>query len=194
MKQRTHKSARRTSGTRSHKRQKRSGFTIIEVMIVLAIVGLIMLIVFLAVPALQRTARNKMRRNDVGIILAYVSEYRSNNKGQYSPSCNTLRDDWCFLRNVKLGWYDNTTLNPSVAVGENKNDVSFWNRSPQLGWASTIDDPATDPEELENKLNLRLFAHCDGNHLTSLGASPFDFAAEYTIETASGLIIECMEG
>jgi prepilin-type N-terminal cleavage/methylation domain-containing protein len=36
----------------------RTGFTIIEVMIVLAIAGLILLIVFLAVPALEREARN----------------------------------------------------------------------------------------------------------------------------------------
>ena len=39
-------------------KKHRSGFTIIEIMIVLAIAGLIMLIVFLAVPALQRASRN----------------------------------------------------------------------------------------------------------------------------------------
>jgi prepilin-type N-terminal cleavage/methylation domain-containing protein len=63
------------------KRKKEQGFTIIEVMIVLAIAGLILLIVFLAVPALQRNARNTQRREDAGNILSAVSEYESNNNG-----------------------------------------------------------------------------------------------------------------
>ena len=39
------------------KKSDKDGFTIIEVMIVLAIAGLILLIVFLAVPALQLTCK-----------------------------------------------------------------------------------------------------------------------------------------
>ena len=69
-----------------HKLSKRNsnqkGFTIIEVMIVLAIAGLIMLIVFLAVPALQRNARNTQRRQDVGRVGAAVQEVLNNNNGQ----------------------------------------------------------------------------------------------------------------
>lgn len=61
--------------------RKRGGFTIIEVMIVLAIAGLIMLIVFLAVPALQRSSRNTQRNSDVSAILGAVSDYISNNGG-----------------------------------------------------------------------------------------------------------------
>jgi type IV pilus assembly protein PilA len=57
------------------------GFTIIEVMIVLAIAGLILLIVFLAVPALQRNARNTSRKTDVSALLGAASEYLSNNNG-----------------------------------------------------------------------------------------------------------------
>lgn len=61
--------------------RKSEGFTIIEVMIVLAIAGLIMLIVFLAVPALQRNAHNTSIRNDVAGVLAAVNEYVNNNGG-----------------------------------------------------------------------------------------------------------------
>lgn len=57
------------------------GFTIIEVMIVLAIAGLILLIVFLAVPALQRNSRNTQRKNDVSALIGAVNEYTSNNSG-----------------------------------------------------------------------------------------------------------------
>ncbi len=62
-------------------RQKDQGFTIIETMIVLAIAGLIMLIVFLAVPALQRNARNTQRKNDAAQIAAAISNFISNNGG-----------------------------------------------------------------------------------------------------------------
>jgi prepilin-type N-terminal cleavage/methylation domain-containing protein len=65
----------------SHKRNQ-SGFTIIEVMIVLAIAGLIMLIVFLAVPALQRNSRNTQRKNDVSTYAAAVNEWSTNNAGK----------------------------------------------------------------------------------------------------------------
>lgn len=58
------------------------GFTIIEVMIVLAIAGLILLIVFLAVPALQRNSRNTQRKNDAARISSLISEYFSNHNGQ----------------------------------------------------------------------------------------------------------------
>ena len=52
----------------TYKTKRDEGFTIIEVLIVLAIAGLIMLIVFLAVPALQRNSRNTQRTNDASLI------------------------------------------------------------------------------------------------------------------------------
>ena len=57
------------------------GFTIIEVLIVLAIAGLILLIVFLAVPALQRSSRNTQRKNDASSIGGAIANYISNNGG-----------------------------------------------------------------------------------------------------------------
>ncbi len=63
-------------------KQQEKGFTIIEVLIVLVIAGLIMLIVFLAVPALQRNSRNTQRRNDVSSYLGAVNEWTNNNSGQ----------------------------------------------------------------------------------------------------------------
>jgi prepilin-type N-terminal cleavage/methylation domain-containing protein len=61
--------------------RKEKGFTIIEVMIVLAIAGLILLIVFLAVPALQRTARNTTIKNDASAVAGGITEFESNNNG-----------------------------------------------------------------------------------------------------------------
>ena len=64
------------------KNRKESGFTIIEVLIVLAIAGLILLVVFLAVPALQRNSRNTQAKNAASAILGAVSEFSNNNGGQ----------------------------------------------------------------------------------------------------------------
>lgn len=62
------------------------GFTIIEVMIVLAIAGLILLIVFLAVPALQRNARNTTLKSDASAVAAGITEFASNNQGSEPTS------------------------------------------------------------------------------------------------------------
>jgi prepilin-type N-terminal cleavage/methylation domain-containing protein len=66
--------------------KSKEGFTIIEVLIVLAIAGLIMLIVFLAVPALQRNARNTTQRSDVSKALGAVGEFVANNNGKLPVS------------------------------------------------------------------------------------------------------------
>jgi prepilin-type N-terminal cleavage/methylation domain-containing protein len=61
--------------------KKTSGFTIIEVMIVLAIAGLIMVIVFIAVPQLQRQQRNNARENVANRVATEVDNYASSNQG-----------------------------------------------------------------------------------------------------------------
>jgi prepilin-type N-terminal cleavage/methylation domain-containing protein len=57
------------------------GFTIIEVMIVLAIAGLIMVVVFLAIPQLQRSQRNNARQAVMNRISTEINNYASNNNG-----------------------------------------------------------------------------------------------------------------
>jgi prepilin-type N-terminal cleavage/methylation domain-containing protein len=61
--------------------RKQEGFTIIEVLIVLAIAGLIILIVLLAVPALQRTSRNTAIKNDASALAGGISSFASNSDG-----------------------------------------------------------------------------------------------------------------
>ncbi len=62
-------------------KKKEEGFTIIEVLIVLAIAGLIILIVFLAVPALKRNSRNTAIKSDVQNVLGGIAEFQANNNG-----------------------------------------------------------------------------------------------------------------
>ncbi len=60
-------------------REGSSGFTIIEVMVVLTIAALIMLIVFLAIPQLNRNQRNTRRKDITNRIKSEVENYASNN-------------------------------------------------------------------------------------------------------------------
>lgn len=69
-------------------KENEKGFTIIEVLIVLAIAGLIMVIVFVAVPQLQKGQRNSARNNDASLIAAAISECMSNRNGVVA-SCNS---------------------------------------------------------------------------------------------------------
>lgn len=106
------------------KNRKEGGFTIIEVLIVLAIAGLIMLIVFLAVPALQRNSRNTQRKNDVSALLSAVTEYANNQAGKLP----TATDKDNVIPNAKLGFYETANItfsNQAVDNGNNTENVTI---------------------------------------------------------------------
>ena len=60
----------------------KKGFTIIEVVLVLAIAGLIFLMVFTALPAMQRSQRDTARRDDLARFLTQITNYQTNNRGK----------------------------------------------------------------------------------------------------------------
>ena len=62
----------------------KQGFTIIEVVLVLAIAGLIFLMVFVALPALQRSQRDTQRRNDMSRVDTSLVQYQTNHSNQSS--------------------------------------------------------------------------------------------------------------
>ncbi len=66
--------------------RKEKGFTIIEVVLVLAIAGLIFLMVFIALPALQRNQRDTARKSDVASVASGVVAYTGNNRGVFPTS------------------------------------------------------------------------------------------------------------
>lgn len=66
--------------------KSKKGFTIIEVVLVLAIAGLIFLMVFIALPALQRGQRDTQRRNDMSRFLSQLAQYQANNNSNVPGS------------------------------------------------------------------------------------------------------------
>ncbi|NTW62092.1 type II secretion system protein [Candidatus Saccharibacteria bacterium] len=70
------------------KKQNSRGFTIIEVVLVLAIAGLIFMMVFIALPALQRGQRDTQRKNDLSRLNTALNSYQSNNRGNLPATGN----------------------------------------------------------------------------------------------------------
>ena len=74
----------------------KEGFTIIEVVLVLAIAGLIFLMVFVALPALQRSQRDTSRRNDMSRVDTSLVQYQTNHANQPDnlPNPGTTAVKW----------------------------------------------------------------------------------------------------
>lgn len=125
-----------------YKQHKKSeGFTIIEVLIVLAIAGLILLIVFLAVPALERTARNTQRKNDAAAIGGAISNFTSNNAGltptevSDNGATNTVTVTTAGTANVeiaKIGYYATKGTTPAASGQDGEIYISAAAAAPAL--------------------------------------------------------------
>ena len=59
----------------------KKGFTFVEVSLVLAIAGLIFLMVFIALPAVQRVQKDSERQEDISNLLSAIKKYQTNNRG-----------------------------------------------------------------------------------------------------------------
>lgn len=72
------------------RKQHKKGFTIIEVVLVLTIAGLIFLMVFVALPSLQRGQRDLERKQVMTQISSQVTEYISSTRGTAPTSATAL--------------------------------------------------------------------------------------------------------
>lgn len=119
------------------KNRKQEGFTIIEVLIVLAIAGLIMLIVFLAVPALQRSSRNRGREADASLIASAISECVTNNNGKIA-NCQDLGADKVSYDDTKMS---QLTTDPTYTDADGLKDKATWQFGRKCD-GSTVDSGA----------------------------------------------------
>ena len=161
------------------KTESRSGFTIIETLLVLAIAGLILLIVLLLVPQLQRTSRNNMRKQDVSTLLDYVSTYLTNNSGNM-PSTAT------FLQGSKLKYYDASAVDFSADVTDG---ISIRAQQRGTGGGSTVTNTSIDSVWIYN------YRKCQpaGNSATPNAAGYRDIVAVYGIENSGASASKCQQ-
>lgn len=151
-------------------KRKESGFTIIEVLIVLAIAGLIMLVVFLAVPALQRNSRNTQYRNEASRLLDAYGEVSANNGGSVlaASSSGTAGSD---AANVYNAANTKSITSLTIATG---------------GAAGTV--PTTTDAAL-----IRTGAKCTSATASGTGSTR-QIAIMFLVETSGGTQVQCVEG
>ena len=115
----------------------KKGFTIIEVVLVLAIAGLIFLMVFLALPALQRSQRDAQRKQDIAMVVTALHNWKANNKGRgyasmgnsvLTPLADLNEEQKKYRVNNSIEPIENSPLNSYISFdlksGKNKNDSS----------------------------------------------------------------------
>ena len=90
---------------------KKKGFTIIEVVLVLAIAGLIFLMVFLALPALQRSQRDTARKNTLSTVTAAITSYMGNMNGQLPAAKSGVGSGDAFGKYITEVLNDGYTIN-----------------------------------------------------------------------------------
>lgn len=156
------------------KLQQRKGFTIIEVVLVLAIAALIILMVFIAWPALQRTQRDQARKSDVALIGSTISTFKSNNKGKLPSICELN----------KLVFKQGTSIYQAVdcegAAAVTGSDI--------ITQSAVADNSAVDIKQVI----VVPRGKCDGNNVRTDG-SPRQVALAFAVEASGTPMRQCQE-
>ncbi len=155
-------------------RQSSAGFTIVEVIVALAIASLIFSLIFGVVPALLRNSRNGDRKQDVATVLDAVSRYQLRHSGNFpgvpggsgAAGYDDLTNLISGVKALKLKQYDAS----SGAVS-----INF----------QTVSDP--DPVlTSSDKIEVYNFNVCSGSNASGKGAGYRSIVALYALENANG--------
>lgn len=161
-------------------RRSSQGFTIIEVLIVLAIAGLLMIIVFQAVPALRRNSRNSARDKDASLILTQRLQYNADIKT--TMSAGTFRCE--------------PPLNPKIFCGYIEGALTFYELDNVIFTNSGLSPPSpiptiTNPDEVLTITHLRCN---ESGTAAEVATSPTNMVVLYAVETGNGTSqTQCLE-
>ncbi len=140
----------------------KKGFTLIEVVIVLAIAGLIFVIVFLAVSQAQAARRDTQRHQDANQYVAAVNQYAGNNGGSIPASAAQASSIL-------------TTYLPSLTSPSGTPYTVSYATTGTPGEAQLIDHAG---------------AICSGNAMTATGAAARNFAVLYFQERGGTVCVD----
>ena len=152
-----------------------TGFTIIEVLIVLAIAGLIMLVVFLAVPNLQRNSRNTSRKSDIGRIATALNDWESNNNGTtFTAGAGNAN-----LTSVVngAGTLSQYTLVPAAAIGANSFTIATGAQAAMAAGAANVN---------LGSVQVVTGANCGASGATVASSNTRSIALQYLTESGGG--------
>ena len=161
---------------------KKQGFTIIEVVLVLAIAGLIFLMVFIALPALQRSQRDAQRKNDMTLLSDGIDRWVANNaRGSrdyagrlFLPSSNVLLNN--YLRADQGEFSDPDGSEYTIEMyGYNGGSSNFY-----------------EPEEFDHVIYISGGVKCDGENLAAKtsGAQGRGYVIQYKLEGGGKICLD----
>ena len=153
----------------SQSKVRQGGFTIVELMIVLAVGSLILTMIFLAVPTLQRAGRNNERKQDITALLGAISQYKLNHSGTFPSS--TPAEKAIILKNAKRTYYtDPASITISATPASN----------------------TTTPDIVTLYNYSKCNSNGDGDRVSG-GAGYSDVVALFSIETTTSSAFRCQE-
>ena len=163
------------------------GFTIIEVVLVLAIAGLIFLMVFVALPALQRSQRDTARRNDMSRVDTSLIQYQTNNQDTGNGDLPQGPSTWTGAasfgtsgsgNNVACKFvqrYMNSGTDSTTNTFKDPDGVYYSVNIGSGAWSNNL-------TAMDHTIYIRTGARCSGE--TAVAAEPRHFAILYRLEGA----------
>ncbi len=95
-----------------------NGFTIIELMVVISVIGVLTTIGFVSFATIQSNARDSIRSSQITIIAEELENFYDKN-GEY-PSCNAMAaDPDTVVTNTLIGLDPNVLTDPNATKGTN---------------------------------------------------------------------------
>lgn len=182
---------------------KKQGFTIIEVVLVLAIAGLIFLMVFVALPSMQRSQRDTQRRSDMARLATALTNYQANNDNSLPGGTrNTECPPSTHPGNPNSGEIvpNNITANISsnkaclfLAAYLNPNTSSTNEFKDPDGTTYGVTIPRSGASKTPTDFNHTAYINreykCTGENIESTG-NPNDFAILYKLEGSGTICID----
>lgn len=167
------------------------GFTIIEVILVLAIAGLIFLMVFIALPTLNRSQRDSQRQRDMGTVANAITRFQQNNNGKLPttpskvdatesdalPECSntstsTAKVAQCFIRNY---------LNSANATVNEFHDPTGWYYGITFDTLTNGDTEIDAGEYEDHMIYVYEHAKCNGE-VAEYSPNSRDYVVMYKFE------------
>ena len=169
----------------------KEGFTIIEVVLVLAIAGLIFLMVFVALPALQRSQRDTARRNDMSRVDTSLVQYQTNHSTDSNnlPNTGTSAVKWTATTDFSSSTcniacaFVRDYMNTGASEANKKNEFTDPDGVPYnvvitANWAVNADAVSTN---IKYNNNSALVTGEVTNSFTIGGTSPFSEHVVYIV-------------
>ena len=170
-----------TKNKRWNSSSQKPAFTIIEVVLVLAIAGLIFLMVFIALPALQRNQRDTQRKNDMSRLKTAIDSYKSNNRGNLP---------WGTDRYGVWSQSDNFGINYLKADQGEFGDPSSGRYAFGVNYYSIAGGSIYSTfEAQQSHISISIGFICDGDTITSAGSN--NYAIRYRLEGGG---VCCIDG